>query len=64
MHREEVHEDMMLKHLIDLVDEPIISKVLLDDYYSIFGQNRSEEEQIRQKIQELTRRLKEMEGEQ
>lgn len=53
-----------LKRLIELVDEPIISKVLHDDYYSIYRHGLSEENLIRQRIDELTRKLKELEGEQ
>jgi len=63
-HENNNHPNQTLKKLIELIDEPIISKVLHDDYFSIYSHSLGEEELIRRKIEALTRKLKEIEDKQ
>lgn len=52
------HESVNLARLIELIDEPILSKVLKDDYKSIFQNDIDEEDKLKQQIEELNARLK------
>lgn len=54
----EKQKSVNLARLIELIDEPIISKVLKDDYMSLFHKEIDEEDNLKKQIEELTARLK------